>query len=1247
MSVKSKKTEMTPGKAAPSEGNANSKSKSSDKGKGKASSTISVSDAEKAMAKKAKSERASSNEIAPASSLAVKKSRVVSGSSRIFVPFRALGFISNGVPFALQVRHGGKDATTPDINIITCLEGSSSSSSSLSSSSSNARKQQGSGDTWAMWDAMHMRLLFVGPPAPATHDGGGKIVAMATSTSPDSLLVCYAGGSIRRFVRAREVARYDTWLRKDQRQRKLPRTADNNGGKGASSSSGSSSNSEAEDESSSDDEMNDGEAQGGGRNLLYPDDDIPHSPTKLARMIVFGDTICALSADGSALFVWNLLTTQLLRRVNLSASSIPLPSASKSRSDDPFVINNADRTATAILHPATYLNKVLLGFSDGSLQLWNIRTGQLIHHFDGRSNLYTHADHSHQHTPGDAPIGPGTQVVALVQSPAIDIIGIGFASGHVLLHDVRLDEPVFRMKIAAAEGKQDLQNGHVSLVGGVLSRDAISFRTDGNQHSIAVGGTSGNISIFSLDSSVDTAGQDQADSASEQQNKVRARPARLAHVIRAAHDAPIGGLQFVPGQALLISSSADNSYKQWFFDDADAIESNAPGSLAAGSVNGSAGVPPRLLRSRSGHHAPPHLVRHYGDDGKNILTASRDRSLRCLSVVRDSRSFELSQGSLAKKSAQLSVDITSLKLPPMTSLAFSMTRSRDWDDVITTHAGIQHARTWTVRDKRMSKHALAAVPDKTAAAAEARVGCVTACGNFGLVGTSLGKVECYNMQSGIHRRTYDTRAIDGAALQRARMLPPGKKRAAAEEAARIGRGNRVTGVASDARNRICVAATLEGTLHFFDFYTTDLIATLPLESSPSTVYLHQDSNLLAVACDDLTVLLVDIETRRVVREFSGFRGRVLDLCISSDARWLITTSMDSVVRTFDIPTATLVDTFKTPSVATSLSMSPSLDFLATAHVDSIGVYLWANKAQFSSVALRGLDELAEVADGDAEGVVSMPSLQGDSGAQELVADEEAEGVDVMQIYTSPPQLFADQNNRSTEGALTTLSTMPRSRWLTLINLDIIKKRDKPVEPPKQPEKAPFFLPQVAGTTFEFDTNAKQPAANKKGKEGARLLSGADLSFESDFVKRLQKANQANDASSFFYYVHALTPPALDAEIRSLASFDDLRLFIDVMTLRLQAHLDFEAVQAMLRVFLQIHSDLLIANGVTLATQELSGDTPMGTDGDDVNESSEEATALRHSIRALIVQQHLESARVLDLLDFNLGTLSFVRDIPLV
>ena len=35
---------------------------------------------------------------------------------------------------------------------------------------------------------------------------------------------------------------------------------------------------------------------------------------------------------------------------------------------------DSDFTATTMLHPSTYLNKVLVGSSQGNMQLWNIKT---------------------------------------------------------------------------------------------------------------------------------------------------------------------------------------------------------------------------------------------------------------------------------------------------------------------------------------------------------------------------------------------------------------------------------------------------------------------------------------------------------------------------------------------------------------------------------------------------------------------------------------------------------------------------------------------------------------------------------------------------------------------------------------------------------------------------------------------------------------------------------------------------------
>ena len=55
------------------------------------------------------------------------------------------------------------------------------------------------------------------------------------------------------------------------------------------------------------------------------------------------------------------------------------------------------------------------------------------------------------------------------------------------------------------------------------------------------------------------------------------------------------------------------------------------------------------------------------------------------------------------------------------------------------------------------------------------------------------------------------------------------------------------------------------------------VYSISVPASITAILLQRDNGLVALTCDDLTVRIVDIETRRVVRELTGFRGRVLDL----------------------------------------------------------------------------------------------------------------------------------------------------------------------------------------------------------------------------------------------------------------------------------------------------------------------------------------------------------------------------------
>ena len=58
---------------------------------------------------------------------------------KLFAPFRALGLISNHVPFVLQTRSQKGATEGPRLHILTCL-----------------------GKSWALWEGGKMSLLFVG-----------------------------------------------------------------------------------------------------------------------------------------------------------------------------------------------------------------------------------------------------------------------------------------------------------------------------------------------------------------------------------------------------------------------------------------------------------------------------------------------------------------------------------------------------------------------------------------------------------------------------------------------------------------------------------------------------------------------------------------------------------------------------------------------------------------------------------------------------------------------------------------------------------------------------------------------------------------------------------------------------------------------------------------------------------------------------------------------------------------------------
>jgi U3 small nucleolar RNA-associated protein 21 len=407
---------------------------------------------------------------------------------------------------------------------------------------------------------------------------------------------------------------------------------------------------------------------------------------------------------------------------------------------------SASTLSGCICNMPTYLNKVFVGRRDGSVEIWNLSTGKL---------LYTLL-------PPAADFGA---VTAMQHTPALSLLAIAYESGPVTIHNIRTDKEVMRLNTGGSQK---------------LPVTSISFRTDG----LGAGEDGREDGVMA------TASSESGDIAFWDLNK----GGRKMGTLRGAHGPPpsasggVGGgiskVEFLAGQAVIVSSGLDNSLKSWIFDE-------TPFSPV-----------PRILHSRGGHAAPVSNLRFLpsnsdgsDDTGKWLLSASQDRSLWGWSLRRDGQSTELSQGAIQKKAKKMGLlngnseaskhhaKLEDLKAPAITCMACSLNRDggmgampgvtgiwnnsskvkgqdkktsevsmTGWESIVTGHAGDKTARTWFWGRRRAGRWAF-----ETGDGTEVKSVAISACGTFALIGSAGGAIDMYNLQSGQHRRRFPAR----------------------------------------------------------------------------------------------------------------------------------------------------------------------------------------------------------------------------------------------------------------------------------------------------------------------------------------------------------------------------------------------------------------------------------------------------------------------------------------------------------
>jgi U3 small nucleolar RNA-associated protein 21 len=333
---------------------------------------------------------------------------------------------------------------------------------------------------------------------------------------------------------------------------------------------------------------------------------------------------------------------------------------------------------------------------------------------------------------------------------------------------------------------------------------------------------------------------------------------------------------------------------------------------------------------------------------------------------------------------------------------------------------------------------------------------------------------------------------------------------------------------------------------------------------------HPNSDLIALSCDDGSVRVLDIETKKLVRELWASQShaalQILDYTFSNDGRWIISAASDSTIRVWDLPTGHLIDAMKLPKQVNTVAFSPSGEFLATGMDDEVGVHIWTNRTLFTHVSTRQIKD-------DDIATVTAPTASGEGGVAVVEAAAAAEDTEEEDIDETTVPIMDQLSDK-----ITTLSLVPKSRWQTLLHLDVIRARNKPKEAPKAPEKAPFFLPSVGQDKADdaLAPLAQDPTSRISSSALASRSSAATSTNQ--FTRYLAQAEQTSDYTSLLTYLSSLPPSAADIAIRTLDTtepYTELQTFIQALTARLRERRDYELVQAWMSVFLRLHGDVVV------------------------------------------------------------------------
>ncbi|VDM58338.1 unnamed protein product [Angiostrongylus costaricensis] len=367
------------------------------------------------------------------------------------------------------------------------------------------------------------------------------------------------------------------------------------------------------------------------------------------------------------------------------------------------------------------------------------------------------------------------------------------------------------------------------------------------------------------------------------------------------------------------------------------------------------------------------------------------------------------------------------------------------------------------------------------------------CGNFAFIGYSTGHVDQFNVQSGRYVKTFS-------------------KQCDVEE-----NSNKIEKFKSQKAH----------------------------DSKITTLTVGARGSELVTGCyGGVSIAIIDVLCRRVVRNITAVGGCVNALEFSSDGRWLLTADDSKYIKVWELSTSQLIDVMLFDKPCIGLSFNNSGEYLATIHKGERGIFIWVNKKMYAShVNIRALP---------VDYTPTWSSHVAEIGVNTFVIDDESDDE-----WEGKPQNFALLSGisllssmecafhlpmfipkitcelKDIDESLVTYSGLAPSRWSNLPVLSLIKERNKPDQPPRKPKQAPFFLaaaPTLEG--FEFEVPEEDSDEHRRILQAKRSL----LELESSF-------SAATSAEELFDVFSCLKKMSVSAVLKTRRDFDLVQAYL--------------------------------------------------------------------------------------------------------